>query len=184
MTLIRLAAASAVFALLAACSPASEEDAVPALPSIDEVAAVETPYDVDADAHGALDEAFAAARANGTRVLVKFGGNWCPDCRIMAGMLQIPAIAEYLDAHYEYVAIDVGRYDNNMDVVARFGLEALEGVPTVIIATADGEIINTGTAAEWRTARSRDPRDVLTYLQTYADAPVPEGATRAVTTRP
>ncbi len=170
--------------LLAACSPAPQEDALDALPSIDAVVAVEAPYDPEADAHALVDAAYAAAAANGKRVLVKFGGNWCPDCQIMAGMLQIPQIAAYLDAHYEYAAIDVGRYDNNMDVVARFGLDALEGVPTLIITTGDGQIINAGTAAEWRTARTRDPRDVLEYLRRFADSPVPEDAARAVTTWP
>lgn len=184
MRAARLAAPVLVAAIMAACSPAPEEDAMDTLPSIDEVVAVEAPYDPQADAHGALDAAFEAAAANRTRVLVKFGGNWCPDCRIMAGMLEIPVIAGFLEAQYEYVAIDVGRYDNNMDVVARFGLEELEGVPTIIIATADGEIINAGTAAEWRTARERDPQDVLDYLRRYAASPVPERATRAETRRP
>lgn len=165
---------------LAACSPGPQEVDVSDL----EATAVEAPYSAEADAHGELDAAFARASERGTRVLVKFGGNWCPDCRIFAGMLQLEPIADYAAEHYEIVAVDVGRYDRNMDVVARFGLEELEGVPTVIITTAGGEIINTGTAAEWRTARERNPQDVLDYLIRYADAPVPAGTARAQTTRP
>ena len=165
---------------LAACSPAPEEADLSEL----EAVAAEAPYDASADAHGELDAAFARASERGTRVLVKFGGNWCPDCRIFAGMLALEPIAAYTDEHYEIVAVDVGRYERNMDVVARFGMEELEGAPTVIITTADGRIINTGTSAEWRTARERNPQDVMDYLVRYADAPVPDNAVQAQTTRP
>lgn len=165
---------------LAACSPEPEETNLSDL----QVTAIDEPYSAEADAHGDLDAAFERAQARGTRVLVKFGGNWCPDCRIFAGMLELAPVAAYAGEHYEIVAVDVGRYERNMDVVARFGLEELEGVPTVIITNADGKIINTGTAAEWRTARERNPQDVLDYLQRYAQAPVPANAARAVTTRP
>lgn len=165
---------------LLACSPKPEEIDVSGL----EVTAIDEPYSAEADAHGELDAAYERAALRGTRVLVKFGGNWCPDCRIFAGMLELAPVRAYADAHYEIVAVDVGRYERNMDVVARFGLDALEGVPTVIITTADGEIINTGTAAEWRTARERNPQDVLDYLVRYAEAPVPQDAVRAQTIRP
>jgi len=99
-------------------------------------------------------------------------------------MLELEPVREYADAHYEIVAVDVGRYERNMDVVARFGMDGLEGVPTVIITTADGEIINTGTSAEWRTARERNAQDVLDYLTRYAEAPVPAHADRAIISRP
>lgn len=180
---MRLAAACVslmIAAGLAACSPDAETIDVSDL----EAVPVEAPYRAEADAHAELDAAYVRAEQRGTRVLVKFGGNWCPDCRIFAGMLQLEPVAGYVAEHYEIVAVDVGRYDHNMDVVARFGLEALEGVPTVIITSADGEIINTGTAAEWRTARERNPQDVLDYLVRYAEAPVPADAARAQTTRP
>ncbi|MFN7177045.1 MAG: thioredoxin family protein [Thermaurantiacus sp.] len=165
---------------LLACSPQAEEIDVSEL----EVTAVDEPYDAEADAHGELDAAFERAQARGTRVLVKFGGNWCPDCRIFAGMLELAPVRAYADAQYEIVAVDVGRYERNMDVVTRFGMDELEGVPTVIITTATGEIINTGTSAEWRTARERNPQDVLDYLVRYAEAPVPDNAAVAQTTRP
>ncbi|MFC4725587.1 thioredoxin family protein [Glycocaulis abyssi] len=167
------------FSLLA-CAPEPEEIALSDL----EITAVDEPYSAEADAHGALDAAYERAAERGTRVLVKFGGNWCPDCRIFAGMLELAPVRAYADAHYEIVAVDVGRYERNMDVVARFGLEELEGVPTVIITTAEGEIINTGTSAEWRTARERSAQDVLDYLTLYAEAEVPEGAARAEISRP
>ncbi|HCY55990.1 MAG TPA: thioredoxin family protein [Oceanicaulis sp.] len=181
-TVMRLAATCVSLMMLgvAACSPEPEETDLSSL----EITAIDAPYSAEADAHGELDAAYERAAERGTRVLVKFGGNWCPDCRIFAGMLELEPVREYADAHYEIVAVDVGRYERNMDVVARFGMDGLEGVPTVIITTAGGEIINTGTSAEWRTARERNAQDVLDYLTRYAEAPVPAHADRAIISRP
>lgn len=174
----------AAIAGLAACSPETQTMAEgPTIPPGTEVNAPDTPYADAGDAHAEVDAAFAAAQLNDTRVLVNFGGDWCPDCRILAGYMEIPEFAEYLEAHYEVVRVDVGRYDRNMDVAARFGFEELEGVPTIAIATADGRIVNRGTATEWRTARERDPQEALDYFVRYANEDPAEDADRAVTAR-
>ena len=132
-------------------------------------AEIAEPYDRDLDVHAALDAAFERARRGGTRVLAKFGGAWCPDCRILAGMMAIPAIAAFLDRRYEVVPIHIGRYDANMDAPARFGLaEGLEGAPAVVIARADGTVVNAQRIHHWRTARERTPQELADYLAAYA----------------
>lgn len=177
MRIILIIAAGAV---AAACGAQAEHDMAdrPILDSNVQVSAPEAPYDAGLDAHAAVDAAFERARADGKRVLVNFGGNWCPDCRILSGMMEIPAFAAFLDAHYEVVKIDVGRYDRNMDVAARFGFAGLDGVPTIAVADADGRIVNTGAAAEWRTARERDPQEALDYFARYAIEAPAAGAAR------
>lgn len=130
---------------------------------------VAEPYDIDQDAGAALDAAFERARRGGTRVLAKFGASWCPDCRILAGMMAVPAIASFLDRHYEVVAIHVGRYDANMDQPERVGLpDGLEGVPALVIADAQGHVLNAARVFEWRTARQRSLQDLADYLSEYA----------------
>lgn len=177
---MRISTAILPLLFLAACGAPNG----PFLPPDAQVTAPENPYDETADAGAALDAAFARASENGTRVLVNFGGNWCPDCRMLAGMMQIPEFAAYLDAHYEVVKIDVGRFDRNEDVVQRLGfenLDALDGVPTVVIATSDGRVVNAATSAEWTTARERRPQEALDYFHRYAQAAPPAGAHVAAT---
>src|SRR5688572_26147747 len=58
------------------------------------------PYDEKADAPARVAEAFARAKKNGKRVLIDFGGNWCPDCRILAGVLNLPEVKSYVAKHY------------------------------------------------------------------------------------
>ena len=141
----------------------------PQIPEDAEVDAPDAPYDERADAVAAVDAAFDRAQSSGKRVAVIFGANWCPDCRILSGMMQLPTFEAFLDAHYELVKVDVGRYDRNQDLVQRFGFsQGLEGVPTVVITTAEGAVVNAGTAAEWRTARERDPQEALDYFHRFA----------------
>ena len=151
----------------------------PQPPADAEIRPVDQPYDPALDAQAALDAAFARAAGRGTRVLVVFGGSWCPDCRIFAGMLAVPEIAAFLAQAYEPVGIDVGRYDRNLDAVARMGFpQGLEGVPTVLVATADGRLVNRSLAAHWRTARQRTLAEAADYLHLFAAAEPPVDSTR------
>ena len=125
-------------------------------------AEIANPYEDGLDAQAALDAAFHRSAQTGKRVLIKLGGAWCPDCRILAGMMAIPAIKTFLDAHFEVLAVSIGRYDLNQDLVARLGFaEGLEGAPTVLSVTPQGEVVNRATAASWRTARSQTPQAVI-----------------------
>ncbi len=159
--------------VLAACGDPAVRGA-PQLPRDAELTAPLAPYDEGADAQAAVDAAFARAGDSGKRVLVNFGGNWCGDCRILAGMMEIPEFADFMEAHYELVKVDVGDFDRNDAVVARMGLapdaDGLVGVPTVVVTTPDGRIVNSGDASEWTTARERDPQDAMDYFYRYAFA--------------
>jgi thiol-disulfide isomerase/thioredoxin len=99
------------------------------------------PYDETADARAAIRAAFARARQNGKRVLIDFGGNWCPDCRILAGVMALPEVAPFLAAHFELVTVDVGRFKRNLDVAKAYGAPKIAGVPFLVIARPDGKVL-------------------------------------------
>ena len=99
------------------------------------------PYDEKANAMSQVDAAFARARASGKRVLIDFGGNWCPDCRILSGVMELPEVKPFVAAHFEVVAVDVGRFDRNMDVPQRFKAK-VTGVPWLVIARPDGTVLH------------------------------------------
>ena len=52
--------------------------------------------------------------------IIIFGGNWCPDCRILDGTLQLPTIKKYMDRYYRIMHVDVGRYDKNMNLITLY----------------------------------------------------------------
>src|ERR1700754_4908348 len=69
------------------------------------------PYDEAADAQAQVAAAAARAKARHKLLLIDLGGNWCPDCRILAGTMELPEVWAFVRAHYEVVTVDVGRFD-------------------------------------------------------------------------
>jgi hypothetical protein len=127
------------------------------------------PYDPGADATAAVDAAFARARKSGKRVLIDLGGNWCGDCIVLANLMLLPEMKPFLKAHFEMVAVDVGRFDRNLQIPRRFGITGrLEGVPAVIIAEADGRFVNPGQITALADARHMGPQAIADRLAQWA----------------
>ncbi len=132
---------------------------------------VEThPYDEYADANAAVAAAFAKARVSRKRVLIDLGGNWCGDCLVLANLMQLPELKSFLKAHYEMVSVDVGRFDKNLQVPARFGITTrLEGVPAILIVEPDGKtLVDAGHVAALADARHMTPQGLADWLAQWA----------------
>jgi thiol-disulfide isomerase/thioredoxin len=137
--------------------------------SLSDIAVPDRPFDESADANAAVANAFARAKAEHKRVLIDLGGNWCADCRILAGIMALPEVQRFLDAHYVVVSVDVGRFNRNLQIPARFGItERLEGVPSLLIANADGKLIDAGHIAALADARSMTPQAIADWLARWA----------------
>lgn len=121
------------------------------------------PYDENADAHRAVDAAFAEAKAAHKDVLIDLGGNWCPDCRILAGVLDSKEVAPWVDSHFVQVRVDVGRRNKNLDIAARFGVP-VKAVPTILVVSPDGRLKNPDGAAALGDARSMSPQQMVDLL--------------------
>lgn len=130
---------------------------------------IATPYNEKADANSDVAAAFARAKASGKRVLIDLGGNWCPDCIVLANVMALPELKPFLDAHYEIVAVDVGRFDRNLQVPARFGLtNRLKGVPTVLILTPGGKLLNPDDPFTLADASTMKPQVIADWLAKWA----------------
>ena len=152
-----------------AAGPASAHAPAPKVVSISTLDELQTPlpfpYDENADANADVNAAFARARAEHKRVLIDLGGNWCGDCRILAAVMDLPEIRAFVDTHYIVVVVDVGRFDRNLQIPARFGItERLEGVPSVLIADPDGKLIDRGHISALADARSMTPQALADWL--------------------
>ena len=165
--------------LLAACGDADERVLTPPDVAAMTYAPDAQPYDPGLDADAAVDEALVRAAQTDRLVLISMGGNWCPDCRVLSGMMKTGALADYIDDRFEVVRVDVGRpvaaetgggfagYERNRAVAERFGQGAFEGVPTLLIVTPEGEVLNANEPSIFRNARDRNPQDLADYLHRY-----------------
>lgn len=114
-----------------------------------------------------LDSFINEAINENLQPVIIFGGNWCPDCRILDGTLELPTVKKFLNEHYKIMHIDIGRYDKNMELMSHLKIEQKKGVPRVVIFNFQKEILNSSTSSEWTTARDRKQQEIFNYFQKY-----------------
>ncbi|WP_417620349.1 thioredoxin family protein [Parasphingorhabdus sp.] len=129
------------------------------------------PFDDAADAMAEVDLALARALIADKRVILVLGANWCHDSRGLAGWFSQPRFAEMLTAKYEIVYVDVGHRDRNIDIAQRFGLKAIQGTPTVLVLSPQGDLLNRKSAPKWRDAASREEADIFAYFDQFTPEP-------------
>ena len=125
------------------------------------------PYDEKVVDSLQLDEFIDLSISRGKQPVVIFGGNWCPDCRILEGTLAMPTIKKFLQQHYQVMHIDIGRYDRNMELMDHLNIESKKGVPRVVILDLEKNIMNSSTSSEWTTARDRKQQEIYNYFQKF-----------------
>jgi thiol-disulfide isomerase/thioredoxin len=171
MTKILLSISMLASLLLAGPATAAVPAPKPSIASLQQLPVVTLrPYDEAANADAQVAAAFARAQKSHKRVLIDLGGNWCGDCIVLANFVQLPEIHRFMAAHYEMVVVDVGRFNRNLQIPARFGFtKRLEGVPALLIATPGGKLINRGDIFATSDARHMTPQAIAGYLAKYAD---------------
>jgi thiol-disulfide isomerase/thioredoxin len=168
--MVRLAAA----ALLAFAVAAPAAAAPPPRVSISDYAQLKTPlpypYDETADATAQVDRAAARAKAGKKLLLIKMGGNWCGDCRILQATMDLPEMKAFLNRHYEMVSIDVGHMDKNLQVPGRYGVkDKLEGVPAILVVdpVSNRQLVARADVAALADARHMSPQALANWLAKY-----------------
>jgi thiol-disulfide isomerase/thioredoxin len=168
---IRAAFAASLALMLAACAgaPAPKAAAAPAHPEA-------RSYAVKPDPAADVDAALARAAANGKRVLLVMGANWCHDSRALAGWLETPRFAALVAERYELVFVNVGMPQtgdgHNLDIAKRFGLADFPGTPALLVLTPEGALVNADTATSWRNAATRSEDAIYAELAALAETPV------------
>jgi thiol-disulfide isomerase/thioredoxin len=164
--MIRALAAAAVLSLAVTASVAAPAPHV----GIASFAQLKTPlpypYDEQAHANAVVAAAKAKARETHRLLLIDLGGNWCGDCRVLAGTMELPALKAFVAAHYVVVTVDVGRFDKNLQIPAHYGLtNRLEGVPSLLIVDPlSDKLLDSGHTAALADARSMSPQALADWL--------------------
>ncbi|WP_184114182.1 thioredoxin family protein [Sphingomonas abaci] len=121
-------------------------------------------------AKAAVAEARARALKSRKRLLIDLGGNWCLDCRLLAGVMELPRMRPFVAKHFEVVTVDVGRFDQNLDIPAHYGIkDRLKGVPAVLIVDPrTDKLLNAGRETALADARSLTPQALADWLAGWA----------------
>lgn len=170
--MIRIAALATLAAGAVLLSPSDIADAATRAPrvkaaSFDQLAKpLPLPYGDDADADRAVAAAKARAAKSGKLLLIDLGGNWCLDCRILAGTMDLPEMKAFMAQHFEMVTVDIGHFDKNLQIPAHYGIKKrLAGVPALLIVDAKTDrLLNKGRESALQDARSMTPQSLADWL--------------------
>jgi thiol:disulfide interchange protein len=121
-------------------------------------------YDKTADAKADIDAALALAKADGKRVLLDFGADWCPDCHVLAAYLNGTAGRTLVEPNFHVVSIDVGYWDHNLDIAGAYGNPIKIGIPAVVVLEPDGSFVGSSADGSLASASGMTEQQVLRYL--------------------
>ena len=99
--------------------------------------------------------------------IVIFGANWCPDARLLEGVIQMPPVKNFLEKNVNVLNVDVGNYEMNTELFSFFDENIEEGIPRVFIMDRKGKTLNLHVNDTMRKARDLTTQDIFNYLQEF-----------------
>ena len=130
----------------------------------------QAPFSETADAHADVALALSRAAATHKYVLLDFGGNWCPDCRVTSGVMMMNEVQPWIARNFIVVPIDVGRMNKNLDIAQAYG-QKIHAVPTMVVLDASGKILNAGNPTALSDARTMTPQAIVDTLNGWIQNP-------------
>ncbi|MES2205340.1 MAG: thioredoxin family protein [Pseudomonadota bacterium] len=122
------------------------------------------PYNGAVDANRELQQAFVESHQTKQPILLIFGANWCEDCRALDEALKTEKNAALMAKKFKVVKIDVGNFDHNLDISARYGNPIQKGIPAAVILSPENKILYTTHAGELANARRMSANGVYDFF--------------------
>jgi protein disulfide-isomerase len=131
-------------------------------------AADQPPYDETADAHQQVASAIAEASKAQKNVILVFGANWCGDCRALDAQMHKDELAALIASNYEVVKIDVGRFNKNKDIAAKYRAPLAHGIPTLAVLDPAGNVLYAMDQGQFSNARSMSYESIRDFFVKWA----------------
>jgi protein disulfide-isomerase len=133
--------------------------------------AADKPYDENADAKLEIKQARTQAAAAETPIIIVFGANWCPDCRLLDSAMKTGASAALLSHDFKIVKVNVGRFDRNLDVAESYGVPLKKGIPAVAIISPKNEVLYVTKEGELADARKMGDQGIYEFFKRVTASP-------------
>ena len=128
-------------------------------------AASPLPYNESANAKAEVQQALVQAKASHVPLLIIFGANWCEDCRALDHALQSDKNAALIAHAFKVVKVDVGNFDRNLDLTARYGNPTAKGIPAAVVVSPDNQIMYATQAGELADARRMSETGIYDFFR-------------------
>jgi len=122
-------------------------------------------YPPPEEARPEIAAALRASTRDHKRVLLVFGGNWCFDCHVLDAAFHSKAIAPVLNQSFRVVHVNVGNYDQNIDLAEKYQIPLKKGVPSIAILDSNGTLVFSQKEGEFQSTVKLGPEDLLLFLK-------------------
>ncbi len=97
-------------------------------------------YPETSQAQTDVQTALVEARQSHKRVILDFGGDWCPDCQVLNIYFGQSPNRELLDKYFLRVNVNIGHEDANLELAHRYGVP-VQGVPALAVLDEHGKVL-------------------------------------------
>ena len=132
------------------------------------MAATTQPYDESADARAGIRAAQAEAQKSKVQVLVLFGANWCADCQFLDIAFKDGPSAALIAKTFKVVKVNVGRFDQNVDIAKSFSVPLKGGIPAAAVLPEQGKVLYATRPGELSAARSMGEKGIYNFVTRVA----------------
>lgn len=145
-----------------AAAPAEKEQAKPAFYTVDH-------YDVARNAADDLAATVTRAQAEGKRILVQVGGDWCGWCHRMSEFMETnPAVRERIEQNYVVMKVTYDDKQKNEEFLAKY--PRVEAYPHLFVLETDGELLHSQGTGELEEGPGYDEAVYLEFLDKWKPA--------------
>jgi len=121
-------------------------------------------YPDPSHARADLAAALKTAAATHRRILLDFGGNWCGDCQVLDIYMHDDSNRRLLDADYVVVHVNVGNYDANLDLAAKYEVPLDKGVPALAVLSDTGKLLYSQKTGQFSAMRRMESSALTAFL--------------------
>ena len=124
-------------------------------------------FDPTRDARVDVATATAAAKAQGKRVLVYVGGEWCAWCHILDRFVAAnPDVKRARDASYVMVKVNWSPENKNEELLARW--PKIKGYPHFFVLDEDGGLLHSQDTEALEAGKDYDKAKMLAFLSAFS----------------
>lgn len=111
--------------------------------------------------------AVSIAKAQGKRVIVDVGGEWCPWCHILDRFIAANEdVKGLLDKSYVWVKVSYSPDNKNTVVLGQW--PKAKGYPHIFVLDKEGALVASQNTGELEAGKSYDKDKMLVFLHRYA----------------
>ncbi|MDP3762164.1 MAG: thioredoxin family protein [Ramlibacter sp.] len=129
---------------------------------------IRSKFDPSRDAAKDVAAAVATAKAQGKRVIVDVGGEWCPWCHILDRFVLSNAdVKALVDSNYVWVKVNFSRENKNEAVLSKW--PTVKGYPHLFVLDADGKLLHSQDTGSLEAAKDYDKAKFVAFLRKYGN---------------